>query len=231
MAGFVRQRGLSLALVVAVMAAAALAQGAISYTFAFGGLAATLGIHLSGLTEFGYFARWSLVGAMGILWLLDKKRALFVLAIVLNADATLILLAHTGFLISVLAGLSARTVQTILLDVVLMGVSNILIFSVWYWVIDPPSVDMSQRPGEPWAFLFPQRAGELPHFEGWQPRYSDYLFIAFTTTFAFSPTDTLPLTRTAKMLMMLQASISVITLTGIAGSAINILAGMASGKP
>jgi hypothetical protein len=57
--------------------------------------------------------------------------------------------------------------------------------------------------------------------------YVDYLFIAFTTNFAFSPTDALPLTRTAKMLMMVQAAISVVTLTGIAGAAINILAGKA----
>jgi hypothetical protein len=46
------------------------------------------------------------------------------------------------------------------------------------------------------------------------------LFVAFTTSFAFSPTDTLPLTRRAKMLMLLQAAISVVTLTGVAGSAI-----------
>ena len=51
------------------------------------------------------------------------------------------------------------------------------------------------------------------------------LFVAFTTSFAFSPTDTMPLTRRAKMLMLLQAAISVVTLTGVAGSAINILAG------
>lgn len=50
------------------------------------------------------------------------------------------------------------------------------------------------------------------------------LYLAFTTSFAFSSTDTLPLTRRAKMLMLLQATISIITLTGIAGSAINILA-------
>ena len=58
----------------------------------------------------------------------------------------------------------------------------------------------------------------------WLPRYTDYLYVAFTTTFAFSPTDTMPLTRRAKMLMLLQAAISVVTLTAIAGSAINILA-------
>jgi hypothetical protein len=109
-----------------------------------------------------------------------------------------------------------------------MGVSNILVFSVWYRIIDPPGIEKSEDTSEPWAFLFPQRTQVLPNFENWCPRYLDYLFVAFTTSFAFSPTDTLPLTRTAKMLMLLQASISVVTLTGIAGSAINILAGTAS---
>ena len=84
-----------------------------------------------------------------------------------------------------------------------------------------------ERGDQPWAFLFPQRGAQLPHYEAWVPSYLDYLFLAFTTSFAFSPTDTLPLTRTAKMLMLLQAAISVVTLTGIAGSAINILSGAA----
>ena len=74
-------------------------------------------------------------------------------------------------------------------------------------------------------FLFPQRASSLPDYESWAPRYAAYLFVAFTASFAFSPTDTLPLTRRAKLLMLLQAAISVVTLTAIAGSAINILAG------
>ena len=59
-----------------------------------------------------------------------------------------------------------------------------------------------------------RRGSVLPRYESWVPRYVDYLFIAFTTSFAFSPTDTLPLTRTAKILMMAQAAISVVTLTG-----------------
>ena len=73
---------------------------------------------------------------------------------------------------------------------------------------------------EPWDFLFPQRGADLPHYESWLPRYTDYLYLAFTTSFAFSPTDTLPLTRRAKLLMLLQSTISIITLTGIAASAI-----------
>ena len=103
--------------------------------------------------------------------------------------------------------------------------SNILIFSIWYWIIDPPGVVEGEDAHQPWAFLFPQRGSPLPCYESWVPHYVDYLFIAFTTSFAFSPTDTLPLAQTAKMLMMAQAAISVVTLTGIAGAAINILAG------
>jgi hypothetical protein len=94
-----------------------------------------------------------------------------------------------------------------------MATSNILIFSVWYWLIDPPGIDGS-RAGEPWDFLFPQRSSPLPHYDGWVAHYADYVFVAFTTSFAFSPTDTLPLTRRAKMLMLLQAAVSVVTLTG-----------------
>jgi hypothetical protein len=228
--GFIRQRGLSLALVIVVMAGSALSQGSISYTFAFGALGMPLGLSLKGLTEAAYFARWCLLGAMAVMWALGRKRILAVLIIIVNVIATLALLLHTSFLLRVLSGLSARTVDEILADVVLMGVSNILIFSIWYWIIDPPGIEGDYPPGQPWAFLFPQRGGDLPLFESWQPNYLDYLFVAFTTSFAFSPTDAAPLTRTAKMLMLLQAAISVITLTGVASSAINILAGNAA-KP
>ena len=78
------------------------------------------------------------------------------------------------------------------------------IFSIWYWIIDPPGIEDEPHEEAPWAFLFPQRGSQLPHYGSWSPGYADYLFIGFTTNFAFSPTDALPLTRTAKMLMLLQ---------------------------
>jgi uncharacterized membrane protein len=125
----------------------------------------------------------------------------------------------------VLFSFSNQEIEALLVDVVLLAISNILIFSIWYWIIDPPGVEDTRREDAPWDFLFPQRGQTLPHYESWEPRYTDYLFVAFTTSFAFSPTDTMPLTRRAKILMLLQSTISIITLTGIAGSAINILAG------
>ncbi len=124
----------------------------------------------------------------------------------------------------VLFGSVSEAVHALMLDVALMAAANILIFSVWYSVIDPPGVEETARADEPRDFLFPQRGSALPRYEAWVPRYADYLFVAFTTSFAFSPTDTAPLTRRAKMLMLAQAGVSIITLTGVAGSAINILA-------
>jgi hypothetical protein len=91
MADFVRRRGSSLALVVLVMMAIGLAQSSISYTFAFGTLGIPLKLHMTALTTLGALARWGLLMSMAALWLLEKKGALFVLVIVVNTFATLIL--------------------------------------------------------------------------------------------------------------------------------------------
>ena len=125
---------------------------------------------------------------------------------------------------AVLGGLR-KAASSLLIDAALMSLSNMLIFSIWYWIIDPPGVEEDPHEDAAWAFLFPQRDGSLPHYDSWSPGYADYLFIGFTTNFAFSPTDALPLTRTAKMLMLLQGAVSVVTVTGIAGGAINAIVG------
>jgi hypothetical protein len=228
MSNFVHLRGHSLGLVVLVMIAVSLAQGSISYTFVFGDLRGWHALQLASLAMPGYLVRWGLVAWMAVLWLLMKKRLLFTAVIVANVFSTLLLFLHAGLLIAVLAGVTGRAVGEPLRNVVLMGTSNVLVFSVWYWIVDPPGIEHEEPAPEEWAFLFPQRGSSLPNFSDWEPHYTDYLFLAFTTSFAFSPADTLPLTRAAKLLMLLQAVISVVTLTGIAGSAVNILAEGAS---
>jgi hypothetical protein len=222
---FFRDRGFSLAAVILIMFAISLAQTGISYTMAFGALRAVLPRDRSSIATSLAILRFGLVALMAVLWALRRKHAVFQLIVVASAFSTMALLIQTGSLMSALFGGASEAVNALMLDVVLMATSNILIFSVWYWLIDPPGIEDDPHAGEPWDFLFPQRASPLPHYDGWVPRYADYLFVAFTTSFAFSPTDTLPLSRRAKMLMLLQAAISVVTLTGVAGSAINILAG------
>lgn len=222
---FFRDRGVWLATVVLVMFAISLLQGAISYTLAFGPLWGLLPRDPSVLATVLLTLRSGLVAVIVLLWALKRKHALFLTVILANAAFTLALMVHTIALLAVLFGFASEALHGLILDVTLMSVANILIFSIWYWVVDPPGVEDIPRADEPWDFLFPQRGTSLPHYELWVPRYADYLFIAFTTSFAFTPTDTPPLTRRAKMLMLLQGAISVVTLTGIAGSAINILAG------
>jgi hypothetical protein len=227
MTDFFRSRSQSLSMVVLVLAGILLLQGEISYSTAFGSLDRF--VKIPGWQHGAFPTAWLVLRVAAILviialWILNRKRDLFKAIIVVNGMLTFGLLLNLTTLIDVLFGLSPAAVRTLLVDVVLMAVSDILIFSIWYWIIDPPGVEESPREDAPWELLFPQRAGVLPHYESWQPRYTDYLYLAFTTSFAFSPTDTLPLTRRAKMLMLLQSSISLITLTAIAGSAINILA-------
>jgi hypothetical protein len=203
-----------------------LAQGGISYTMGFGPLSGLLPRDRSAIATVLIVLRFALVALMAAMWALGRKRALFRTIVIANALFTLALLVHTSALIAVLFGGASEAVNALLIDVVLMATANILIFSVWYWIIDPPGVGEVPRADEPWEFLFPQRGGAIPHYESWVPRYGDYLYLAFTTSFTFSPSETAPLTRRAKALMLLQAAISVVTLTAIAGSAINILAGL-----
>ncbi len=212
-------------MVVLVLLVIMLMQSEISYSTTFGGLdSQTTDVRRSLATGWLVF-RGAMILAIVILWVINRKKALFKAIIIANGVLTISLLMNMTALADVLLGLTSKTAQVLLVEVFFMAVTNILIFSIWYWVIDPPGVEERQRVDEPWDFLFPQRSESLPFYDSWLPRYTDYLYIAFTTSFAFSPTDVLPLTRRAKMLMLLQSVVSIITLTGIAGSAINILGG------
>lgn len=111
-----------------------------------------------------------------------------------------------------------------------LWISNFLVFASWYWRLDGGGPHQRARaPGHTdGAFLFPQMtmhpeakiaAGE----EEWEPNFVDYLFLAFNTSTAFSPTDVPVLSRWAKILMMIQAMISLLILALLAGRAVNIL--------
>ena len=103
--------------------------------------------------------------------------------------------------------------------------TNIVVFSLWYWELDRggPAKRAAGTHPEP-DFLFPQMTQIEPgHDPNWEPRYFDYLYVAFTSATAFSPTDTMPLTRWAKALMMCQQIISLATIVLIVARAISLL--------
>jgi uncharacterized membrane protein len=111
-----------------------------------------------------------------------------------------------------------------------LWVTNILVFASWYWRLDAGGPRARELRGvhTDGAFLFPQMtlnpdAKRAMGEENWSPNFIDYLFLAFTTSTAFSPTDTPVLTRWAKILMMTQALISFATVALLAARAVNIL--------
>jgi hypothetical protein len=123
-----------------------------------------------------------------------------------------------------------ETPGQLLLSAALLWFSNLLVFASWYWRLDaggPHQRDL-EGPHTDGAFLFPQMMVD-PELrkamgdENWRPGFVDYLFLAFNTSTAFSPTDVPVLSRWAKLLMMLQASISLATLALLAARAVNIL--------
>ena len=103
-------------------------------------------------------------------------------------------------------------------------VVNVLAFSMLYWQIDRGGPEArANKAGKKPDWLFPQEGTVENVPAGWRPTFIDYLFLGFTTSTAFSPTDTLPLTSRAKILMMLQSTISLATIVVVASRAINIL--------
>lgn len=101
---------------------------------------------------------------------------------------------------------------------------NVLIFTLLYWLIDGggPDARLSGRVKYP-DFVFPAMEDEEHVPPGWQPGIVDYLFLGFTTSTAFSPTEAMPITSRAKLLMVVQSSISLITIAIVAARTINIL--------
>ncbi len=116
--------------------------------------------------------------------------------------------------------------RTLLLDGLNVWSTNVIVFALWYWLLDRggPSIDRNHRHGAS-EFIFPQMT--LPPDApgaGAKPGFIDYLFLSFNTSTAFSPTDTMPLTSRMKLLMMLESSVSLLTLALVTARAVNILA-------
>ena len=119
-------------------------------------------------------------------------------------------------------GMSA---PALLRDAALLWVINVATFAVWYWEVDGGGPVVRRRKGHRSEdFLFPQTNVVTAVARTWHPGFVDYLFLAFNTSTAFSPTDTAVLSRRAKVLMMVQALLSLVILAVLIGRAINALA-------
>jgi uncharacterized membrane protein len=195
---------------------------------------AAIALHLTLYQKIVIGPTWLVPGVEGVLLLVlvviapsraDRRSlrvrrfALFVIGLVsLTNVVSLVLLVH--FLIN--GGKAGG--HSLILSGIVLWVTNVLIFAVWYWEMDRggPVARLLQPDAMP-DFQFPQM--ENPQFapKGWRPGFLDYLYTSLTNATAFSPTDTMPLTQTAKIVMGVQGVSALVTVGLVVARAVNIL--------
>jgi MFS family permease len=102
--------------------------------------------------------------------------------------------------------------------------TNVVAFGLWFWGFDRGGPARRQQPNEPPPdFQFPQMENPQLAAPGWHPQLIDYIYVSFTNSIAFSPTDALPLTSRAKVLMGLESVAALVTSLLVIARAVNIL--------
>jgi hypothetical protein len=146
----------------------------------------------------------------------------FALAVV--AVVSLVNIVLLGRLIDQLVNGTSIQGKPLIVSGAVLWLTNVLLFAVWFWEMDR---------GGPVArylnlhamvdFQFPQMddSGVAP--DGWRPGFLDYLYVSLTNSTAFSPTDTMPLTHTAKIVMSIQSLTALLTVGLVIARAVNIL--------
>ena len=101
--------------------------------------------------------------------------------------------------------------------------TNVVAFGLWFWAFDRGGPARRQQPKQPPPdFQFPQMENPKLAAPDWHPRLIDYIYVSFTNSIAFSPTDAMPLSRRAKLLMLSESATSAITVLLAAARAVNI---------
>jgi uncharacterized membrane protein len=117
-----------------------------------------------------------------------------------------------------------RNGHALILSGIVLWCTNVLLFGLWYWEVDRggPAARAQGERDTP-DFLFPQMTDPKWAAPDWRPQLIDYLYVSLTNATAFSPTDTMPLTPTAKWLMSAQSIASLVTVGLVVARAVNIL--------
>jgi hypothetical protein len=131
-------------------------------------------------------------------------------------------LALASSIVLLVRNLTSLKAYEILSSGVLLWVSNVLVFASWYWEVDGDGPVIRHRNAHEAAdFQFPQQQGG--NRTGWRAGFVDYIFLAFCSATALSPADTMPLTRRAKLLMMVEALLSMLVLLLIVARFTNVV--------
>ena len=135
-------------------------------------------------------------------------------------------LANAVLLLAVIASLlrgDEKSGAQLLLKAITVWATNVIAFGLWFWAFDRGGPVRRLRPNPPAPdFQFPQMENPQLAAPGWQPELVDYLYVSYTNSIAFSPTDAMPLSRWAKLLMLTESALSSTTLLLVAARAVNI---------
>ncbi len=125
---------------------------------------------------------------------------------------------------ALLSGHTKASGQALVVASLPVWLTNVIVFALWYWELDRggPATRLSAAHRRP-DFLFPQMTAPGATGGQWSPTFLDYLYTSFTNATAFSPTDTMPLTPWAKLLMMAQSLASLLIMVLVVSRAVNIL--------
>ncbi len=146
------------------------------------------------------------------------------LAVVVIGVLSVVNIINLALLVDQLLKGALNQGRPLIIGAVAIWLTNIIVFGLWYWELDRggPYARHTRTHREP-DFLFPQMATPGAGRPDWAPSFIDYLYVSLTNATAFSPTDTMPLTTTAKLLMGVQAAASLLTVAIVAARAVNIL--------
>jgi uncharacterized membrane protein len=155
----------------------------------------------------------------------QRSRPLRALTLLLIASMTITNIANgTRLIIDLVNGQGIRDPAQLLFTGGAIWLTNVIVFSLWYWEFDRGGpVARAVAPVAVPAFLFPQMSSPDLAPSDWKPEFVDYLYMSFTNAMAFSPTDVMPLSRWAKVTMLLQSLVSLMIAVLVIARAVNIL--------
>lgn len=160
---------------------------------------------------------------------MGKRSLNRILGIVINGLTTLALIGSVVLLVRALPS-HRESPLALLSSGGLLWLTNVIVFALWYWRLDGggPTQRREEKKFGSTSFLFPQM--QVPHDEraqfactGWRPHFVDYLFVAFTQSSTFGPTDAPLLARWAKILSMVQIAISLSIVILLISRAVGVL--------
>ena len=193
---------------------------------------AASGVYLALPEPFSIGPGWGLLALIAVLMIpiviSDRRGDHKITRVLTFTGNAIITLAMIASLVHLVRGIPEHTEApgTLLRSAAALWVANVLVFALWYWKLDGGGPLRRENPDAKSrsSFLFPQMMTRVDtNAPSWTPHFVDYLFLAFNTSTAFSPTDTAVLSRSAKLATMLQSIISLTIVALVAARAVNVL--------